>query len=113
MTMADRSWQAAPEGTRCVAASTVANDDFAILLGLRQRAGLPPRDVRCELVAGHDGSHIAFALAAEGGDQWWWVRWAADGSEVVALEPCDTVCPAEHDDCLLPAGHAGPHSYEL
>lgn len=113
VTMADRSWQAAPQGTRCTAVGIVSHREFAILLSLRQRVGLPPREVRCELVTGHDGSHVAFALAAEGGDVWWWARWTADGSEVVPLDPCETVCPVEQDDCLLPAGHPGPHSFQF
>ncbi|MBG0564599.1 hypothetical protein [Actinoplanes aureus] len=96
-----------------MAATTVSHREFTTLLGLRHRVGLPPRDVRCELATGHEGSHMAFALAAAGGDEWWWARWTTGGCEVVPLDPCDTVCPAEHDDCLLPAGHAGPHSFQF
>lgn len=111
--MADRSSQAAPEGTRCAAATTVPHADFEVLLGLRHRVGLPQRDLRCELAADHGGRHVAFALAADGGDEWWWASWDAERGEVLRLEPCDRVCPDEHDDCLLPAGHAGLHNYEF
>jgi hypothetical protein len=72
----------------------------------------------CELVAGHDGSHIAFAAAANDGDQWWWLRWdgqSGEATELVQIDPCDAVVVHARypDDCMLPHGHAGPHSFDL
>jgi len=71
------------------------------------------RGVACELVAGHDGRHIAFVVASDGGDRWWWVRWTARAREVVPLDVCEAVGHPFLDDCLLPPGHPGPHSFEL
>jgi hypothetical protein len=72
----------------------------------------------CELVAGHHGSHIAFAVAANDGDQWWWLRWdgaAGEAGELVQIDPCDAALPQGRyaDDCMLPHGHPGPHSFDL
>jgi hypothetical protein len=72
----------------------------------------------CELVAGHHGSHMALAAAADDGDQWWWLRWdglSGGAPELVQIDPCDAVLPQEQyaDDCMLPHGHPGPHSFDL
>jgi len=72
----------------------------------------------CELVDGHHGNHVAFAVAAHGGDQWWWLRWdgrSGAAGELVQIDPCDAVLPQGRyaDDCLLPQGHPGPHSFGL
>jgi hypothetical protein len=72
----------------------------------------------CELLAGHDGSHFALVATAHGGDQWWWLRW--DGQlgetfEVIQIDPCPAELPQARypDDCHLPDGHPGPHSFHL
>jgi hypothetical protein len=73
----------------------------------------------CELAAGHHGSHMAFATAAHDGDQWWWLRWsgqpAAVVGELVQIDPCDAVFlhGPYPDDCILPQGHPGPHSFDV
>jgi len=74
--------------------------------------------LRCELGAGHDRDHVALVATARGGDQWWWLRW--DGSpgeviEVIQIDPCDAELPQGRyaDECLLPEGHPGPHSFDL
>jgi len=72
----------------------------------------------CELVAGHQGNHMAFAAAAQDGDQWWWLRWDGQprgAGELVQIDPCDAELPQEQyaDDCFLPHGHPGPHSFDL
>src|SRR5262245_7453074 len=46
------------------------------------------RSVSCELVAGHDDSHVAFAVAASGGERWWWLQWAADRRTLIEVESC-------------------------
>jgi hypothetical protein len=72
----------------------------------------------CELVAGHQGEHMAFAAAAQDGDQWWWLRWDGQRSgtgQLVQIDPCDAELPQAQyaDDCVLPHGHPGPHSFDL
>jgi hypothetical protein len=88
--------------------------------------GLPPTAVgdevdaddgclRCELVAGHDGSHVALLATEHDGDQWWWLRWDGRPGEVIHLDPCDAELSKGRyaDDCFLPAGHPGAHSFDL
>jgi hypothetical protein len=70
------------------------------------------------MVAEHQGSHIAFAAAAEDGDQWWWLRWdgrSGEPAELVQIDPCPAELPQGRyaDDCLLPEGHPGPHSFDV
>ena len=98
---------------RCETVLSLTNAEFEVLLGQRHRVGVPLRVALCELVVDHDGSHVAFVMAADGGERWWWVRWDALGRAVLPLEVCGQRCAAEGDDCLLPVGHVGPHSFEL
>jgi len=72
----------------------------------------------CELVAGHDGDHVALAGTGNGGDQWWWLRWTGELSaptDVIQIDPCDVELPHARyaDNCFLPQGHPGPHSFHL
>jgi hypothetical protein len=72
----------------------------------------------CELVAGHHGRHLAFVAAAQDGDQWWWLRWdgqSGQATELVQIDPCDAKLSQGRyaDDCMLPHGHPGPHSFDL
>jgi hypothetical protein len=69
----------------------------------------------CEIAAGHGGNHIAFAAAADGGELWWWLCWETQTREVRRIDPCDgrRLDDQYMDDCLLPAGHPGPHSFDL
>jgi hypothetical protein len=72
----------------------------------------------CDLAAGHQGSHIAFAGAARDGEQWWWLRWdggSGEPAELVQIDPCPAELPQGRyaDDCLLPEGHPGPHSFDV
>src|SRR3954453_7540236 len=99
---------------------TVASVSAAELLTMMISADARPAPgpLSCELVAGHPGDHLAYAAAAHGGDQWWWLRW--DGrpdkvGELVQIDPCDAVLPqgGYADDCVLPQGHPGPHSFDL
>jgi hypothetical protein len=70
--------------------------------------------LRCELTA-HDGSHVALVGTAHGGDQWWWLCWHGRASEVVAVDPCPAQLPQGPyaDDCFLPEGHPGRHSFDV
>ena len=71
--------------------------------------------VGCELVAGHAGGHAALVATADGGDQWWWLRWGELPRAVVQIDPCTAELPQGPyaDDCFLPTGHPGPHSFDL
>jgi hypothetical protein len=71
--------------------------------------------VTCELVTGHEGSHVALVASAPGGEQWWWSRWDGQLSEVVQMDLCDAELQQGRyaDDCFLPEGHPGPHSFDL
>ena len=101
--------------TCCRATSGLAAQEFATLVDPLSRFGQVVLDPVCELAAGHEGSHVAFAVAAEGGDQWWWVYWDKERAELIDIDPC----PAERylrpwtDSCLLPDRHPGPHSFEI
>jgi hypothetical protein len=69
----------------------------------------------CELVTDHDGCHIAFVVAASGGERWWWLRWAPDRCELFLADTCEgTQTDGPWGDwCLLPQGHPGPHSFSI
>jgi len=70
-------------------------------------------DLTCELAAGHEDSHVAFAVAARGGNQLWWLRWAERLRDLVQIDLCEGEDADERDVCLLPHGHRGPHSFEI
>jgi hypothetical protein len=68
----------------------------------------------CEIRAGHDGSHIALATVSDGDQLWWWLCWAGQAREIRQIDLCagrDLDDPYL-DECLLPEGHPGTHSYE-
>ncbi|MFE9240507.1 hypothetical protein [Streptomyces sp. NPDC007007] len=80
---------------------------------------------RCELQHEHTGVHISLAQAS-GLDSWWLV-WAPGNAQLTArgqnmdrrLHKMDD-CPAaedggrgDGDECLLPAGHTGAHSFAM
>ncbi|MEV4637577.1 hypothetical protein AB0J80_09520 [Actinoplanes sp. NPDC049548] len=69
----------------------------------------------CELVAGHGGDHAALVATADGGDQWWWLRWDERRETIVQIDPCVARSPRGRyaDDCFLPQGHPGSHSFAL
>ena len=100
---------------RCPAVAAVSAATLSTLTA-------PPADLRavggplaCELVAGHDGTHIALAGTARGGDQWWWLRWQEPPGEVMQIDPCAAELPhgSYSDCCTLPDDHTGPHSFDL
>jgi len=101
-------------GRRCDATVRLTGLELATLTTLPQAAGPALLHLACELAAPHDGQHVAFAVAALDGDQWWWLRWAGQAREVVQLDPCDGPAGEPgYDSCLLPHGHPGPHSFEI
>jgi|tagenome__1003787_1003787.scaffolds.fasta_scaffold20946651_2 hypothetical protein len=102
----------------CRTVAAVNSGEFPATTTIFHDARPPGRHLHCELLAGHDGSHVALVAAACGGDQWWWLRWEGllDGTaEVVQIDPCEAQLPQGRyaDDCFLPDGHPGPHSFDL
>jgi hypothetical protein len=103
---------------RCLAVAGVNAGEWLTSIAGSKDAHLESGRLICELVAGHDRSHVALVATVHGGDQWWWLRWDGPGGEtieVVQIDPCDAELPHARyaDDCLLPEGHPGPHSFHL
>lgn len=70
--------------------------------------------LECEVEAGHAGPHWALAQADDRGADGitnWWLRWTGNSREWAH----DQTCYADNHDaselCLLPASHAGVHSW--
>jgi hypothetical protein len=100
---------------QCGATGRLTPAYLHMLATLPHLIDLPLRRLACELVAGHDGSHVAFTVAAHDGDQWWWLRWTASQDELTPLDRCDVEQAevANPDYCMLPIGHDGPHSFQI
>jgi len=103
---------------RCSGLARVNAGELLTSIAGSEDVDLESGPLMCELVAGHDSSHITLVATVRGGDQWWWLRW--DGElgetiEVVQIDPCDAELrnALYADDCLLPGGHPGPHSFHL
>ncbi|MEU7908502.1 hypothetical protein [Actinoplanes sp. NPDC049118] len=101
--------------SHCGRQTAISTAEYATLRELRDRLCRVVHLAACELATGHKGRHVAFVVAAQQGDHWWWLRWGGQRRELVRLELCDRTTLDEdvQDDCLLPAGHPGPHSFEL
>jgi hypothetical protein len=103
---------------RCPALARVNAGEWLTSIAGSEDVHLENGRLSCELVAGHDGSHVALVATVRDGDQWWWLRWdgqVGEAIEVVQIDPCDAELPQARyaDDCLLPEGHPGPHSFDL
>ena len=102
----------------CRTVVTVSAVELVAMPTVSVGAGAAGGRLSCELVAGHQGSHVAFAATARDGDQWWWLRWdgrSDEATELVQIDPCPAQLPQGRyaDDCLLPAGHPGSHSFDV
>jgi hypothetical protein len=100
---------------RCGTVAGVEAACFPTLAVLVVDARLERGRLGCELVAGHDGAHVALAATGRGGDQWWWLRWNGQLHEVIQIDPCATELAQQPygDCCILPDGHVGRHSFDL
>jgi hypothetical protein len=100
---------------RCLAAAAAVVDDLLRLTVLAEPVRPDERRLRCELVAGHEGSHVALIGTEHDGDRWWWLRWDGHPGEVIQIDPCDAELSKGRyaDDCFLPGGHPGAHSFDL
>jgi hypothetical protein len=103
------------ENVRCRSAASANRADLLSWPAIPLDADPGGGRLGCELVAGHRGSHVALVATAHGGDQWWWLRWDKRHGAAVHIDPCDAelLRGAYPDDCFLPDGHPGPHSFEL
>ncbi|WP_332010953.1 hypothetical protein [Streptomyces uncialis] len=77
---------------------------------------------QCELQREHSGVHIALAQAS--GPDSWWLVWAPGNAQLTArgrnmdrrlheMDDCPATQGESEDECLLPARHAGAHSFEM
>ena len=100
---------------RCRAATAATASELAALTALPRPVEPVVRRLTCELAAGHHGRHVAFAVAADDGERWVWVRWSPWSRGHVDIDPCpnESADPALGDCCLLPHAHTGPHSFEI
>ena len=103
---------------RCRAVTTISATEVLTLTTISDDAHPDGGRLSCELAAGHGGSHVALVATAHGGDQWWWLRWDGElgnAIELIQIDPCDAELPQGRykDDCFLPDGHPGPHSFDL
>jgi hypothetical protein len=116
MMIITRTWS---KKVRCRAVGTVGAVELLTLAAILEDDACPECErLSCELVAGHDGSHIALVATEHGGDQWWWLRWGGqlgEVIEVIQIHPCDAELPrgAYMEACFLPEAHPGPHSFDL
>jgi hypothetical protein len=104
-----------PEPIRCGVMTSLMDTEVAKLRVVCPQVPAEQAMLRCEIVAWHDGSHVAFATSADDGELWWWLCWTGQTREVRQIEICDGRCLDDpyRDDCLLPDGHPGPHSFDL
>jgi hypothetical protein len=102
----------------------LSDDEVTTLAVLPGSAHEVARRVWCELEAGHRDRHAGLGQYSFDGvkSAWWWVWWPVTGHEISVAEPC----PAGRQDgdssdddpdgpepCLLPAEHAGRHSFDF
>jgi hypothetical protein len=102
------------EAVRCKSTTSLTAVEAAELRGISGDAPAPGTSLVCEIAAGHDGSHTALATISDS-DQLWWLCWGDRAREVCQIPLCDgrDLDDPYLDECLLPEGHSGPHSYEI
>jgi len=100
---------------RCGTHTEVTVTQFAALTALPDPVESITTYLVCDLELSHEGDHVAFVLASDGGDKWWWVRWGRERHDVVQIDPCEAPEPEvpAMEICLFPAGHPGSHSCDL
>jgi hypothetical protein len=104
-----------PRPLRCGATTSLTAIEAAKLRVVCYQVPAADALLSCEIAIGHDSSHLAFATTASDGDLWWWLYWKERTREVRQVDLCDgrLLDDPYPDDCLLPDGHPGPHSFEL
>src|SRR3954470_7897788 len=81
----------------CGAPTQITASQFAALSALPDPVQPVPPSLVCELADGHEDDHVAFAVASDGGDQWWWVRWGGQRHEIVQIDLCEVTEPGAPD----------------
>jgi hypothetical protein len=104
-----------PTPVRCGVTTSLIDIEAAKLRGVSRQVPAMQTSLRCEIAAGHDGSHVAFATSADDGELWWWLCWTGQTRDVRQIAICDGRCLDDPylDDCLLFDGHPGVHSFDL
>jgi hypothetical protein len=104
-----------PGSIRCRVATSLTAIEIAKLRVMCGEVPAAQTLLSCEIAAGHDGSHVAFAATADDGELWWWLYWGGQTRDVRQVDLCDgrRLDDPYLDDCLLPDGHQGPHSFDL
>jgi hypothetical protein len=104
-----------PLWDRCATSTRLVDNEFATLQLLPAAVDPILRSIKCELAAGHSGSHVAFTVAVSGGEHWWWLRWESGLRNLVRADGCVHIREdgPQSDECLLPEDHQGPHSFEI
>ena len=109
---------------RCNLRLELTVEEFLLLDRMPAAGHAVPARLHCELEHEHRGDHVAFAQAGEGASSSsavWWMRWNADGRDVVELAYClarDPGWPEDQDEddpmfCGLPADHRAAHEWEM
>jgi hypothetical protein len=104
-----------PERIRCGIMTSLTDIEAAKLRVVCDEDPAMQATLSCEIAAGHDGSHVAFAASADDGELWWWLCWTGHTRELRQIAICDGRCLDDPclDDCLLFDGHPGMHSFDL
>jgi hypothetical protein len=107
--------KARPALARCGIPTEITASQFAALSARPDPIERVRSHFVCDLAFGHEDDHVAFAVASDGGDKWWWVRWGRERHVIVQIDPCEVAEPDVPvlEFCLLPAGHPGSHSCDL
>jgi len=107
--------QELPELIQCGATTSLTAHEAAKLHVICRDVPVVQAFLSCELAGGHDGSHVVVAATADDGELWWWLQWGSHWREVRQIDLCEArwLDDPYLDDCLLPEGHPGPHSFQL
>ncbi|MEV7780512.1 hypothetical protein [Kitasatospora sp. NPDC088351] len=101
------------EKRHCPAVVALPQADIDHFNNVPHAAFMMESRLRCELVAGHQGTHSALVQGV--GYDLHWASWPqyvvelAPRCPAVADEEEEPVPPAEHEICLLREGHPGDH----
>jgi hypothetical protein len=102
------------ESVHCSSTTSLTTREAARLRVVSGAVPATSAPLHCEIVARHDGNHLALAAVSEDDQLWWWLRWGDQARDVHQIDLCDgrDLDDPYLDECLLPKGHPGPHSYE-
>ncbi len=96
----------------CREATDFSDHELSMLAAIENPSHELVFSVQCEIEAGHAGDHWALAQASGKEDEWW-LRWDSTKRHLGTLAACPAHMDATDVDCMLPADHAGAHSFQL